>query len=348
MIRALSNIIYNIRASSEVSIDASSNFRILWGLWILIVNTPTYRWLAEVPHKLFHHTWLEMLGMSIPDFSYGFYLSLDLLVILSVSLVTLGIKARFFTAVFLLTNLIGYSIENSLGKINHGGLWFALIACCMLSDWSTRNAIVPDHKWNIHKTIVSILAICIAFGFFTAGIPKVLHWIDFDVRSSGVLKWWLSGLFTEANAGLFDVNMGEVPNFVLEGMDYLAAIFEVSAFLFLLLGKKYWKFWLIIASIFHLSNCILFGISFISYIPVYAFFLLAPLYNMKTFRNWNMLIAIVVVIGLIKITLTLLDVNLLLKVSVLNIYLAMFFWGALIVAAVWNAIKDMSKQIKIN
>lgn len=334
MIELLSNIIQRIRSSSEVSVEASSKFRILFGLWILIVNTPTYRWLAEVPYKLYHHTWLEMMGLSIPDFGYLFYLILDILVILSIALVTLGIRARFFTAVFLILNVVGYSIENSLGKINHGGLWFALILCLLLSDWSTKNALLPDKKWNIHITIVSIFAICIGFGFLTAGIPKVLHWIDFDMQSSGLMKWWLSGLFTVSHSGAFDIHIGRTPSIILEGLDYIAAIFEVSAFILLVMGRKYWRFWLIIASVFHLSNCVIFGISFMSYIPVYACFLLAPILDKKFDVNWSILIRIVTVVTLVKLILTFLGLNLVLKESVWYIYLAMIFWTALIVASI--------------
>ena len=345
MIKLLSNIIQRIRSSSEVSVEASSKFRILFGLWVLIVNTPTYRWLADVPHKMFHHSWLEILGLSIPDCGYLFYLMLDVLVILSIALVTLGIRARFFTAVFLIVNVIGYSIENSLGKINHGGLWFALILCFLLSDWSTKNALVPDKKLDIHKTIVSVFAICIGFGFLTAGIPKLIHWIDFDSQSSGVLKWWLSGLLTESHAGVFDINMGRTPNFILEILDYATAIFEVSAFVLLIMGRKYWRCWLIFASVFHLSNCVLFGISFISYIPVYASFLIAPLLDKKPDINWRLLMVIVAVVALTKLFLTFLGVNMLIKESVWNIYLAILFWVALI--AMSTRITFMKRTISL-
>lgn len=340
MIKMASHIIYRIRESSNISVEASSKFRVMLGLWILLVNTPTYRWLSEVPHKLFYHTWLEMFGVSIPNLGYMFYLMMDLAVVLSISLVTLGIRARLFTAIFLIVNVVGYSIENSLGKINHGGLWFALIACFLFSDWSTQNALIPDKRWNIHKTMISIFAVCIGFGFLTAGIPKALHWIDFNLQTSGVIKWWLSGLLTESHTGVFELQMGRTPNLALEGLDYLAAIFEISAFVLLILGKKYWRIWLIVASIFHLSNCVLFGITFISYIPVYASFLLAPFLSKKFTVNWNFLIVIVIVALLVKTILTLLGVNMMLKESVWNIYLAILFWLVLIVSSIKIAITE--------
>ncbi len=342
MIRFLSHIIQRIRLSSEISVEASSIFRILFGLWILFINTPTYRWLAEVPHKLYHHTWLEVFGLSIPDLGYPFYMMLDILVIVSITLVILGIRARLFGSIFLLVNVIGYSIENSLGKINHGGLWFALLLCFILSDWSTRNAILPDRKWRIHKTIISILAICIGFGFLTAGIPKVLHWVDFDMQSSGVIKWWLSGLLTESHAGVFDIHMGRAPSIILEGLDYVASIFEVSSIILLLMGRRYWRFWLIVASIFHLSNCVLFGITFISYIPVYACFLLAPYLDKEINIRWKALTTIVLLAMVFKLVLTFLGVNMLLKESVWNIYLAIIFWIALIVSSIKITIKNRS------
>lgn len=333
----MSYIIHRIRVSSDISVEASSRFRILLGLWILLVTTPTYRWLAEVPYNLYFHPWLEIFGWHIPKLDNSFYWVLDVISIISISLVTLGIRSRVFAIVFLLTNVVGYSIENSLGKINHGGLWFAMILCFALSDWSTKNALVPDRKWNIHKTVISIFSISICFGFLTAGIPKVLHWIDFDIQSSGVLKWWLSGLFTESHSGIFDFDMGRTPNLILEGLDYLAAIFEVSAFILLIMGKKYWRLWLIIASLFHLTNCMLFGITFISYIPVYSCFLLAYVLDKKENNiNWILLISVVMIIGVIKVFLTFLEINFLFKDSIWNIYLSILFWLVLIVTSVIN------------
>ena len=88
---------------------------------------------------------------------------------------------------------------------------------------------------------------------------------------------------------------------------------------------------MIFASVFHLSNCVLFGISFISYIPVYASFLIAPLLDKKPDINWRLLMVIVAVVALTKLFLTFLGVNMLIKESVWNIYLAILFWVALIV-----------------
>ena len=36
---------------------------------------------------------------------------------------------------------------------------------------------------------IALMALLVAFGFFSAGLPKALKWIDFDLSTSGVRSW---------------------------------------------------------------------------------------------------------------------------------------------------------------
>jgi hypothetical protein len=59
----------------------------------------------------------------------------------------------------------------------------------------------------------------------------------------------------------------------LKIVDYAAAAFEVSPFLFLFAGRIGWRVWLLVAAIFHLANALLLNIPFYIHVLVYLPFI---------------------------------------------------------------------------
>ena len=56
----------------------------------------------------------------------------------------------------------------------------------------------PDRRID-HKMATRALAtagVLIAFGMFTAGFEKALHWVNFDLSRNGFLSWFYRGYYT--------------------------------------------------------------------------------------------------------------------------------------------------------
>jgi len=60
-------------------------------------------------------------------------------------------------------------------------------------------------------------------------------------------------------------------------MDYAAVCFELSALVFLLAGQRYWRGWLTVACLFHLTNVMIPDVNFKVHMLVYPPFLISPL-----------------------------------------------------------------------
>ncbi|WP_298524106.1 hypothetical protein [uncultured Christiangramia sp.] len=130
---------------------------------------------------------------------------------------------------------------------------------------------------NCEKCALGILSLAIVFGMFTAGFQKFYNWIDFDLSTNGFLRWFYDSYYNMERKELFSKYVLETPSFLLEGIDYLAVLFEISGISFLLAGRKQWRAYLLIASIFHLMNVLILNIDFMAHIPVYSIFLLSPI-----------------------------------------------------------------------
>src|SRR5690606_36142347 len=112
--------------------------------------------------------------------------------------------------------------------------------------------------------------------FFTAGYPKSLVWIDFDTSTSGVFSWFYPSYFTLGYDKLLADYFFFVPLWIAEIMDYTAVLFELSGILFLIYSRKSWRFYLILATIFHLVNTLFLNIPFTLHVVVYGIWLLSP------------------------------------------------------------------------
>ncbi|MGB3586645.1 MAG: hypothetical protein WBA23_08905 [Tunicatimonas sp.] len=180
------------------------------------------------------------------------------------------------------TFLIIYFFANTFafgfGKIDHVILLPLTLLCFSFSNWGTMYALKPDRRLPFHNSSLGILGIFISFGMFTAGFEKLLVWVDFDTSTSGFLNWFYSGYFGYGRQLLLADWVFYLPKLVIEAMDYLAVVFELSAFLWLIRGPFSWRIWLLCACAFHLTNTLLLNIPFYIHVPVFAAFSFSSLH----------------------------------------------------------------------
>ena len=273
--------------SAEVDTASLVITRVAFGMFILFVSTPYFGWISDAPQGLFEPPILSISSL-IDDFpSATAFLVWDIAVPLLAVCIILGIKTRAACLLMVGGNLLASGFAYSFGKIDHDVLYKIAPACLAFTNWGTRYAVMPDR--NLSKlsqdSATLVLAILIAFGFFTAGLEKAYVWIDFNTGTSGFLSWIYSGYFTLGRQSLLAPLVLKVPPEWFELADYSAVAFEVSGLVFLLLGIRYWQAWLLVACLFHLLNTLLLNIPFVEHGVIYAVFLIPPVLKIKGIRT---------------------------------------------------------------
>lgn len=264
------------RIEATCSNDARSLgvFRMFWGAYILLFYAPYSAWVSQVPPSFYQPPILSVAFL-FPGFPpYWLMLTADLARIWLLVLITIGIRARLCTIVLCLLTFLSTNFVYSFGKIDHDILLWAVAICLAFTDWGVRYALVPDPRLNpkVAQRALATVGVLIAFGMFSAGFGKARQWINLDPSISGFLSWFYDGYYTLGRTLLLAPLVIKLPPQMFKIADFTAVAFELSAFFFLLAGRKAWRVWLLLAVIFHTTNAVLLNIPFYFHVPVYLSF----------------------------------------------------------------------------
>src|SRR6266478_919314 len=188
------------RIEATCSNDARSLgfFRMFWGAYILLFYAPYSAWVSQVPQSFSKPPVLSVAFLFSGFPPYWLMLTTDLVRIWLLVLITIGTRTRVCTIVLCLLTFISANFVYSFGKINHDTLLWAVALCLAFTDWGVTYALVPDRRINpkVAARALATAGVLIAFAMFTAGFDKALHWINFDLSTSGFLSWFYSGYYT--------------------------------------------------------------------------------------------------------------------------------------------------------
>jgi hypothetical protein len=246
-------------------------FRIFWGIYILLFVAPYSAYVSQVPPSFYDPPVLSLAFLFSGFPPYWLMLAGDLVRIWVVVLITIGVKTRVCTIVLCGLTFISTNFVYSFGKIDHDTLVWTVAICLAFTDWGVFYALVPDRSVNpkVAARALATAGILIAFGMFTAGFGKALHWTNLDPSRSGFLGWFYPGYYTLDRTLLLAPLVPKVPPQLFKIADYCAVLFELSAFFFLLAGRAGWRIWLLVAAGFHLINALLLNIPFHIQVLVY-------------------------------------------------------------------------------
>jgi hypothetical protein len=265
--------IYWQRIEDTCSNDACSLglFRIFWGAYILLFYAPYSAWVGQVPQSFYKPPVLSPAFLLAGFPPYGLMLTMDLVRIWLVVLITIGIKTRVCTLILCLLTFISFNFVYSFGMIVHDILVWVVALCLAFTNWGVSYALIPDRRINpkVAARASATAGVLIAFGMFTAGFDKALHWINFDLSTSGFLCWFYRPYYTLGRTFLLAPVVPKIPPQLFKLVDFTAVAFELSAFFFLLAGRVGWRLWLLVAAIFHLTNALLLNIPFYFHVLVY-------------------------------------------------------------------------------
>jgi len=326
-----------VMESTKMPLESLVVLRVLTGLFFLIIYSPFFFWIGEVPQVFFFPPMISLANLFSGFPPACFFYVLDISITLALLGVTLGYRARFsgITAAILL--FVGFNWQYSLGKIDHNILLLVFLALMSFSGWGTKIALVPDipEPNGRKEQVTSLLAVLLCFGMFSAGFLKAYVWIDFDPTMNGFLRWYYSGLYGKETSYFFINYLQELPFWWLDLMDYAGVLFEWSPFLFLLLGRKSWRLWLLGATLFHLTNLLILNIPFTPSFIIYLTFLnLGGLYPkikqlFDNYRSLRIFVGLVILLGVNRLMYTFsLPWNYfeILKERDVIIYLALILW----------------------
>jgi hypothetical protein len=253
-------------------------FRIFWGWFILLFVAPYSAFVSRVPHAFYNPPILSLANLFTGFPPYWLMLGGDLARIWLVVLITVGIKTRWCTITFCLLSVLSHSFLYSFGKIDHDVVLWAVTLCLAFTNWGVYYALIPDRRADPKVTTraLATAGVVIAFGFFTAGFEKALHWVNFNLSSGGFLSWFYPGYYLLDRKFLLAPLVFRVPAQSFKILDYAAVAFELSPFLFLFAGRTAWRAWLLVATCFHLANALLLNIPFYIHVLVYLPFITFP------------------------------------------------------------------------
>lgn len=263
-----------------------SFYRVFSGIVFLLYFRPKFSWLSSIPDAFFLPKPFNIANL-FGGFPPPIYFEItDYLIILFLIATIIGFFSRVaFLSLFLLT-IINNGFAYSLGKIDHfilGSLIFLVFA---FTNSATSFSIRPEKRIKVHSKTLMFFGISIIFGYFTAGLQKAYHWIDFDLTTSGFLRWVYDIYFPSTQKPLLAEFFLNANPFLLELIDYSGVLFELSGILFLLYSKLSWRIYLIFASFFHLANALILNIPFTFHFLIFGTWLLSSVlfrYKKATF-----------------------------------------------------------------
>jgi len=315
--KSLGHIFHRIESATTVGTDQLALFRIFYGALLLCYFLPSWSWLNEVPPGFFDPQFLSFAYLTDNYLPGYVYILSDVLVIVLLLFITLGIHSRKCLLLMFVISAILFSYSFSFGKIDHyTNLFLFTYPVLAFTNSGTKYALIKDRALSrrTQENALIVMGIIIAFGYLGAGLPKCLHWIDFDPDNSGFLSWLYYSFFNSENQSLLAPYLFKIPVYLFEPLDYLAAIFEVSGFFFLFKSRKYWLFYLTLASFFHFANLVTLNLSFALNVLCYGIFIISPIiaHIYQKHRDFfgkykKSLIIGMVIIALIKIVLVLSD-----------------------------------------
>jgi hypothetical protein len=316
------------RIISNSTTEGLSNYRAIIGLFYISIFSG-WSWIANSPHGFYDPPILSIgnLFSSFPS-PWLCYIA-DFLFVIFLVLFTFGIRVRISLMALFLIGIVMSSFENSFGKIDHTSLsWFTFLLLCFTSI---------DGKQGRPGT--SLIAVMISFGLFTAGFQKMFNWVDFDLQTSGFLKWFFECYFRVAEKGLLADVIFDLPMVVIEFMDYAAVFIELTAFVWLLLGKNFWRGYLIVLCFFHLLNELFLKISFAPNSIIYGIFIIAPLLSNVTISKGVISFLLIMIVSFKYV----IDIS-----NFTSIYLETIWWSLFLTGGIYLLLKERKKFKKLH
>lgn len=270
-----------IELTHSTSPTSLAFFRVLLASYALLFVLPIGTSLPELSAALFHPP------PGLPRLFGGFPSSAAVIVgnVIAASfafMLLIGYRARA-TAVGLTLSLLTLNAwQFSAGKIDHGILFVMAPMMFAWSGWhrtwsvgkpatpadASQPTLLDGHAGN---RCAFLFAMMIGLSMGTAAIAKIYGgW--FDVGTSSTLGYAILVNWYDQRPGLlFETARQTMAPWMWEAMDWTAVAFELAAMV-AFLRRSWWRWWLVVAVLFHTGVWVKFSIVFAANLLAYAAF----------------------------------------------------------------------------
>jgi hypothetical protein len=264
----------------EATADGLGLYRIFVATWLLVFGVSTCRWVSRFPDGFMAPLPLTLSALwpGIP--SSAVTTGIDIATHLLLVLLLFGYRTRLAGLGLTVLLLASMSLSYVFHKIDHPIALVLIIAMMRFSPWG-RSFSLGAYRSRANGTqagdlvgrpALAVLAFCLAFGFFTAGFPKLLGWVDFDLSTSGARAWLVHGYHESGRTAYLATAAMQLRSPILwEFADYLTVAFEL-AFLPAFFRPRVFRWMMALAVLFHAMNYLVLNISFSVNLIAYAAF----------------------------------------------------------------------------
>lgn len=252
------------------SIDGreASFVRVVYALYLLFINgLPNFTHLGGLP-SFFYFPRMMSINSIISSFpSSEFILGIQSLSFVALLCLLIGYRTFWSSITFAVSQIVLHSFLFSLGKLNHNFILYLMPICLAFNNWGNYFSVdeLRNRKTKFSSnTGISILAVSLAFIFFTSAYAKIAgHWLNWNTSP---LQHIL------LNKGVLDPEfLHQIPDWLYEIAEWGTVAFEL-AFLILYPLRRVFYLNTYVALFFHFMVALTLGISFLALPIVYFTF----------------------------------------------------------------------------
>lgn len=265
-----------IFTSFPLSAEALGLYRILYASYLLVWGIPNFEWITNSPDAFFNPPAYSIAAFFSGFPPYWFLQGLSLLVVVCCMALLFGWYTRWVSITLFIAIVVGKSFMFSYGLIGQDLIVWLVPLFMAFGNWGNKFSIDEhknnNHSANINTWPVTMMALLLGFGMFSAGLPKLLGgWLDTSThatRGHFFTQYYVIGDLKLLSTWMINITSP----IVWEVMDWGAVFFELL-FLAAIVKPRWFRLWLLLAIGFHTTTFLIFNISFHFQYIVYLLFI---------------------------------------------------------------------------
>jgi hypothetical protein len=167
-----------VSAHTSVPAESLSVFRWVFGIFMLAMLAPHNAWIDSMPRAFFDPPPFSMAQLFSTFPPRPTFLVLDALLLVSLCCITVGYRTRTAGLAFIVIDVVTSSFRFSFGKVDHGFLPTAFVACMLIGDWgryysfdARRREPTGLEALNASRG-VALFAVLVAFAMLSADFRR--------------------------------------------------------------------------------------------------------------------------------------------------------------------------------
>ncbi|MDN3686610.1 restriction endonuclease subunit S [Cyclobacterium jeungdonense] len=289
--------------------------RIIYCLGFFVVGLPQFIEISNL-ELVFFDPPVGISKLIGPITSPEFWWIFDLVLRVIFVLVLVGFRTKETSIIFGLLLIFGFTYSFSYGKIDHDIFAVIFPIIMSFSNWGGALSIdalrKKNNKIKPNGWPLTYLSFLLGWGYFTAGLPKLIGgWLD--VSNSSTVGFILRKYYSGEEPLYLNEMFAKINNlFFYKLLDYSTLLFELG-FIFTIFWSAVFLRAIGIAAIFHLGVLLTLNISFslhvLVFLPYLSYYYFQPKtqlsenlelflrQNKKIFLTIGFLLAVVIIAG---------------------------------------------------